>query len=83
MAIVRMTLTPKTLRNKKNHCGSTNTGRNDICHVDHDVTFTFKVKREGHANGDSWNEFPDLKSLRNNKGIIAVGQMQAEITKVT
>ena len=76
-------LTKKTLQNKKNICGSTNTGRNDICHVDHDVTFSFKVKRKGHANGDSWNEFPDLKSLRNNTKIIAVGQIQAEITKVT
>ena len=60
-------LTQKPYETNKNHCGSTNTGRNDICHVDHDVTFSFKVMREGHANGDSWNEFPDLKSLRNNK----------------
>ena len=37
-----------------------------ICHVDHNVTFSFKVKREGHASGDSWNEFSDLKSLQNN-----------------
>ena len=60
----------------KNHCGSTNTGRNDICHVDHDVTFSLKFKGDGQANGDSWNEFPDLKSLRNNKKIIAVGQIK-------
>ena len=38
---------------------------------------------EGHANGDSWKEFPDLKSLRNNAKIIAVGQIQVELTKVT
>ena len=50
---------------------------------DHDVTFSFKVKREGHANSDSWNEFPDLQFLRNNKKIIAVEQIQVEITKVT
>ena len=68
MAIVRMNfLTQKPLRNKKNHRDSSNTDRNDICHVDHDVTFSFKVKREGHANGNSWKDFPDLKSLRNNK----------------
>ena len=60
-------LTQKPYKTKQNHCDSTNTGRNDICHVDHDVTFCFKVKRESYANGDSWNEFPDLKSLRNNK----------------
>ena len=35
--------------------------------LDHDKAFSFKVKREGHANGDSWNEFPDLKPLHNNK----------------
>ena len=38
-------------------------------HVEHDGTFSFKVKHGGHANGDSWNEFPDLKSLRNNQTI--------------
>ena len=76
-------LTQKPYGTKKNQCGSTNTDRNDIYQVDHDVTFTFKVKREGHANGDSWNELPHLKSLRKNKKIIAVGHIQAEITKVT
>ena len=75
-------LIQKPYENKKHHCGSTNTGRNDICHVDHDATFSFKVKHGGHANGDSWIEFPDIKSLRNNKTIIAVGQIQAEITKI-
>ena len=81
MAIVRMnSLTQKPYKTKK-LCGSTNTGRNGICHVYHDMTFSSKVKREGHANGDSWNEFPDLKSSRNNKKIIAVGQIQAEIKK--
>ena len=37
------------------------------------VTFSFKVMRDGHANGDSWNEFRDLKALRNKIKIIAVG----------
>ena len=65
MAIVRMnSLIQKPYETKTNHCGSTNTGRNDIRHLDHDVTFSFKVKHGGHANGDSWNEYPDLKSLR-------------------
>ena len=31
------------------------------------MTFSFKVTREGHENSDSWNEFRDLKTLRNNK----------------
>ena len=52
-----------------------------ICHADHDVTSSFKVKRESHTNCDSRNEFPDLKTLRNNNKIIAVGQIQAEITR--
>ena len=51
--------------------------------VDHDVNFSFKVTREGYANGDSWNEFHDLKSLRDNKKSIALGQMQADFTNVT
>ena len=84
MAIVKMnSLTQKPYETKQNRCGSTSTGRNDICHVDHDVTFSFKIKREGHANGDSWNEFPDLKSIQNKNKIIAVGQIQAEMKKVT
>ena len=84
VGIVRInSLTQKSYKTKENLCSSTNTARNDICHVDHDVTFSFKVMHEGHANGDSWNEFSDLKSLRNNTKIIAVGQIQAEITKVT
>ena len=49
----------------------------------HDVTFRFKVTRKGHAIGNSRNEFRDLKTLRNNEKIIAVGRIQAEITKVT
>ena len=71
VAIVRMnSLTQKPYWTNKNHCGSTNTGRNDICHVDHDVMMWHSVS----VNRDSWNEFPDLKSLRNNKKIIAVWQ---------
>ena len=43
----------------------------------------FKVKREDHAIDNSYNEFPEPKTLRNKKTIISVRQMQAEITKVT
>ena len=57
----------------------TNTSRNNKIHVDRDVTFSFKVTRNGHANGDS--EFWDLKSSRNNIKIIAVGYIKAEIKK--
>ena len=81
MAIVRMNaLIQKPYETKKIIAVAQIPGRNDICHVDHDVAFSFKVKHGGHANGDSWN---DLKSLRNNKTIFAVGQIQAEITKIT
>ena len=81
LAIVRMnSLNQKPYETKKNnHLGRTNTSRNNKSHVDRDVTFSFKVTRDGHANGDSWNEFRDLKTSRNNKKIIAVGQIQAEI----
>ena len=33
------------------------------------MTFSFKVTREDHANGNSWNEFRDLKTLRKQKKI--------------
>ena len=46
------------------------------------MTFSFKVTRDGHANCDSWNEFRDLKTSRNNIKIIAVRYIQAEIKKV-
>ena len=74
LAIVRMnSLNQKPYETKKNnHLGRTNTSRNNKSHVDRYVTFSFKVKRDGHANGDSWNEFRDLKTSRNNI-IIAVG----------
>ena len=53
----------KTLRNKtKIQCGRTNTSRDNKRHVDHDVTSSFKVTREGHVIGNSWNDFPDLKT---------------------
>ena len=48
-----------------------------LSHDDHDVTFNFKVKHEGHINNDRWNEFRDLKAIRNNNKIIAVGHIQA------
>ena len=44
-----------------------NTSRNNKSHVDHDVTFSFKIRREGHAIGNSWNDFSDLKNLGNKK----------------
>ena len=46
-----------------------------------DLGFEGHVTRDGHANGDSWNEFRDLKTSRNNIKIIAVGYIQAEIKK--
>ena len=73
----------KTLRNKKIQCGRTNTSRDNKSHVDHDVTSSFKVTRKVHVIGNSWNDFLDLKNLGNNKTFIAVGQIQAEMTKVT
>ena len=45
-----------------NHLGRTNASRNNKNHVDRDVTLSFKVTRDDHANGDSWNEFRDLKT---------------------
>ena len=76
LAIVRMNaLNQNPYGAKNNHLGRTNTSRNNKSHVyrDRDVTFSFKVMRDGHANGDSWNEFRDLKALRNKIKIIAVG----------
>ena len=83
LAIVRMnSLNQKPYETKKNnHLGKTNTSRNNKSHVDRDVTFSFKVTRDSHANGDSWNEFRDLKTSRNNIKIIAVEYIQAEIKK--
>ena len=46
-------------------------------HVDHDVTLSFKIIPKSTASGNSYNEFFDLKSLRSNKQIIAVGNIQA------
>ena len=56
-------LNQKPYEEINNHLGRTNTSRNNKSHVyrDRDVTFSFKVTRDGHANGDSWNEFRDLK----------------------
>ena len=34
-------------------------------HVDHDETLHFKVTRDGHASGNSQNEFLDLKTWQN------------------
>ena len=82
MAIVRMnSSTHKPYETKKNHRSKTNTSRNDISHVDHDVTFSFNVKHEGYANEDSWNELRDLKTLRNNKKIIAVGHHSCTVVQ--
>ena len=36
-------------------------------HVDHDLTFGFKVTRKIHAIGNSWNDFRDLNNIRNKK----------------
>ena len=38
-----------------------------LSHVDHDGTLRFKVTRNGHANGNSKNEFLDLKSDKTKK----------------
>ena len=46
-----------------NHLGRTNASRNSKSHV----TFSFKVTRESHAIGNSWNDFFDLKNLGNKK----------------
>ena len=75
LAIVRMnSLNQKPYQTKKNnHLGRTNTSRNNKSHVNRDVTFNFKVTRDGHVNGNNWNEFRDLKTSRNNIKIIAVG----------
>ena len=84
MAIVGMNfLTGKSYETKKIQRSRTNTSKNNKSHVDHDVTFSFKVTREGHAIDNSLNEFRDLITLRNKKKFNAVGQIQAEITKVT
>ena len=48
--------------NKKIQCGRTNTSRDNKSHVDHDLTSSFKVTRKGHVIGNSWNDFPDLKT---------------------
>ena len=61
----------------------TNTSKDNKSHVDRDVTFRSMVTRKGHVIGNSWNDFLDLKNLGKNKTFIAVGQIQAEITKVT
>ena len=47
--------------------------------VDHNVTFSFKVTREGHAFGNSWNDFFDLKNLGNKKKFITLAQLQPEL----
>ena len=44
-----------------------NISRDEKVHVDHNVTFSFKVTREGHAIGNSWIDFFDLKNLGNKK----------------
>ena len=54
LAIVRInSLHQKPYEQKNNHLGWRNTSRNNKSHVDCDVTFSFKVTRDGHANGDS------------------------------
>ena len=58
--------TKNLTKQKNNHLGRTNTSRNNKSHIDRNVTFSFKVTHDGHANGDSWNEFRDLKTSRNN-----------------
>ena len=49
------------------HRGRANTSRNNKSHVDHDVTFSFKVTRESHAIGNSWNDFLYLITQETNK----------------
>ena len=49
-----------TTRTKNHRCG-THTSQKNKRHVDHDVTFSFKVKCECQAKDDSWNEFRELK----------------------
>ena len=44
-----------------------NTSRDEKDHEDHNVTFSFKVTREGHEIGNSWNDLFDLKHLGNQK----------------
>ena len=39
-------------------------------HVDQDGTLRFKVTRDGHANGNSQNEFLDLKTWENKKSLL-------------
>ena len=43
------------------------------------MTYSFKVTRKGHVIGNSWNDFPDLKNIRNKKKFIALAQLQPEI----
>ena len=38
-------------------------------HVDHDGTLRFKVTHDGHASGNSQNEFLDLKTWQNKKSL--------------
>ena len=47
--------------------------------VDHNVTFSFKVTRKGHAYGSSWNDFFDLKNIGNKKKFITLAQLQPEL----
>ena len=84
VTIARMnSMSRKLYETQKYQISKTNTSRNNMSHIDHDATFSFKVKHDSHTNGDSWNEFRDLKTLRNNNKVIAVRQIEAEITKVT
>ena len=55
--VILNSLTRKPNKTKTNLRGGTHTSRNNISYVNHDVISSFKVKREGNANGDSWNEF--------------------------
>ena len=44
-----------------------NTSEDEKSHVDHNVTSSFKVTREGHAIGNSWNDFLWPKKPRKQK----------------
>ena len=69
LAIVWMnSLMWKHDESEKDYCGRTNTSKNKKkSRIDHGVIFSFKVTRESHVNGDSWNDFPDLNYLETKK----------------
>jgi len=51
--------------------------------VQNHVTLDFKVIRQGHAFGGSWNELPETLNIRNKNKFVAAACVVAEIGKVT